>query len=196
MTQEYKTRVPPFHAGNSFTDESGGLTQSGADALNLLRHRTGGSDDFISESQVVAIAQQMDNALVGPDGAVDAFFFALSERVDNLETRLSLATGEESLENGAGELTTHQVDQLKNIDNTQNIGNSNWEVIQNLLLEAGWTAGSGTETKGGMDSNTSNPPSGTYQQIEVSAMNTSVVEVRRIVQAIQALLTTATLAGS
>ncbi|MCK4791626.1 MAG: hypothetical protein KAV87_48285 [Desulfobacteraceae bacterium] len=215
MTSEYKTRVPPFHAGNRFADGDGGLTQSGADALNLLRRRTGGSDDLISEQQVIAIAQQQDNALVSPDGAVGAFFFALSERLDNLETRLAVATGEEALENGVGELSSHQVDQIKNIDPTQNIGTPNWEITSNLNqelttgdavvftsvngvplgLETGWTAGTGTQTKGGMNSDNSNAPSATYQQVEVSAINTDVVETRRVVQAIQALLTTLKLAG-
>lgn len=196
MSEEYKTRVPPFHAGTSFTDESGNLTARGADALNLLRTRTGGSDDFISEQQVIAIAQQQDNALVAPDGIVGAFFFALSERVDNLETRLSVATGEEALENGAGELTTHQVDQIKNIAASQNIDEANWEVLQNILEDTGWTAGTGTETKGGMDSDSSTTASVGYVQAEVQAINDDVVEARRVLQAMQAALTADTILGT
>lgn len=196
MTSEYKTRVPPFHAGNPFTDGDGGLTQAGADALNLLRTRTGGSGDFISESQVIAIAQQQDNALVGPDGPLGAFFFALSERLDNLETRLSVATGEESLENGAGTLTTHQVDQIRNIGGSQNIDQTNWEVLQNILENTSWTAGSGTQTKGGMNSNSSTTASVGYVQAEVQAINDDVVEVRRVVQAIQVALTADTILGA
>lgn len=196
MTSEYKTRVPPFHAGHRFTDGDGGLTQAGADALNILRRRTGGSDDFISEEQVISIAQNQIQAFASEDGIIGAFFFVLTERVDTLETRLNVATGEESLENGAGELTSHQVNQIKNIDSAHNISVNNWGVVDNLITQTVWTPSTGTSVRGGMNADSNNPPSATYQQIEVSAINTDVREVRRILKAMQLDLTDITILGA
>ena len=220
---ETKTRVPPFRPGISFTNSEGALTKDGADALNLLRLRTGGSDDFVAEERIVSLMQQTVPSLVGENEGLLSFFFGvlerldslegrnlvaetvetiantlginLSERIDALESQLVTASSDESIENGVGGLSSFVVNQLDNIT-TQVISATIWTIIAALVTDTGWTASTGTLTKGGLDSDSSTTASGTYVQAEVQAINDDVVEARRHIRALQAALTTTTLLGA